>query len=61
MGDRTWWTEECPKCHKNSLEVYDAPSCMQHSERCPCGYDAKTYYYERKDGVIILKRKRSHT
>jgi hypothetical protein len=59
MGDREWWTEECPKCHKNSLEVYDASSCMLHSERCSkCGYDAHTYYHVRKDGVIELKRKK---
>ena len=53
MGDRTWWYEKCPKCGEE-IEVYDAPSCLQFSRECQCGWTDGLDYYEARDNVIEL-------
>lgn len=55
MGDRTWWTETCPKCKKETVEVYDALSSMMFSRVCKkCGWTDGLRYFEGKDNIIEL-------
>ena len=59
MGDRTWWYEDCPKCKiKESVEVYDAPSCLQFLRKCDkCGWSDGLTYYETSPSTIELLTK----
>ena len=56
MGDRYTWYEDCPKCGgKGTLEMYDAPSCMQYSGICnECDYVIDLGYYEESENHLIL-------
>jgi len=56
MGDRTIWREDCPKCGgKGTVEVYDAPSCIQWSCMCDkCGWNDGRDYYETEPNTIEL-------
>ena len=60
MGDRTWWFENCPQCKtKESVEVYDAPSCLQWLKKCEkCGWnDGKDYYETAENEIQLLTKK----
>lgn len=54
MGDRTTWYEDCPVCYsKDSVECYDAPSCLQWSCFCDkCGWTDNRDYYETSPNYI---------
>jgi hypothetical protein len=59
MGDRTFWSEDCPRCKReDSVEVYDAPSCMQFSRVCEvCNWTDDLDYYETGKNTIELLTK----
>ena len=54
MGDRTTWFEDCPKCGgKETVEVYDAPSCLQWTMQCDnCSWTDGYDYYETEPNTI---------
>lgn len=60
MGDRTWWHENCIHCGgKNTVMVYDAPSCLQWLKRCEkCDWSDKKDYYEISEQEIALLTKK---
>lgn len=52
------WTDFCPFCHLKTLEIYDAPSCLDYSEICEnCGYKSNLEYRENEEGELELKKK----
>jgi transcription initiation factor TFIIIB Brf1 subunit/transcription initiation factor TFIIB len=59
MGDRYTWYENCPKCKgKETVEVYDAPSCYMFARVCEkCGWTDEKNYYETEPDVIELMTK----
>ncbi len=60
MGDRTWWYENCIHCGgTNTIEVYDAPSCLQWLKKCDkCGWsDGKDYYDISENEIALLTKK----
>ena len=61
MGDRIWYYYDCPKCGtKNGVEVYNAPSCLQYSERCRfCDFyvDLNYYYEDDEETILVLLSK----
>lgn len=62
MGDRIWYFYDCPKCGaKDGVEVYDAPSCMQYSERCRfCDYKVDLdYYYIDEYEIALLSKEQA--
>ncbi len=56
MGTRTWWSENCEHCRgKNTIEAYDAPSCLQWFKKCDkCGWSDDRDYYEISENEIAL-------
>jgi len=60
MGDRYTWYENCPKCEgKETVEVYDAPSCYEFSRRCEkCNWTDGLNYYETEPDTIELMTKK---
>jgi len=59
MGNRTWWSEDCPKCKAiNCVQVYDEPTCLQFSRVCKdCGWTDGLEYYETDPNTIELLTK----
>jgi Zn ribbon nucleic-acid-binding protein len=55
MGDKTWHYEDCPQCHKETLECFEQfTALLKHKECNNCGY-IKAYELEERDGVIKVK------
>ena len=62
MGDRYITYTDCPKCGgKGTLEIYDAPSCLQYVETCDkCDYlGGKTYYETSPNTIELLTKKQA--
>lgn len=56
MGDRYFWDEDCPKCNtKQSVECYDAPTCLQFYKHCDkCNWKDDREYFEAPNNTIEL-------
>lgn len=56
MGDRYSWNENCIQCMgKNTVECYDAPTCLQWYRECnECGWKDDRDYYEAPNNIIEL-------
>ena len=59
MGDRYYSYEDCPKCGgKQTVEVYNAPSCYQFLRMCDeCKWTDGLDYYETEPNTIELMTK----